>query len=408
MLFAVTDRLGVDHIRNQIKQQILDEVNYLEYEYQEQGLTELIEETEERIEIIEGYNRFFYTIQNDQNRTLFDPYPTTDGVSGWRLVELKDYTSTQNDGLYYYRHLSDNIVLGVGRDLEEVNSFRSALRNAVLWVVVSALFMGGAFGFVFGISFSKKLKHIISVNESIERGDLAARINIYRGTDEFDYLSESLNRTFSRIQDLLNNLQTVSSGLAHDLKTPLSVIRNTTEKLEERLGSLPELHTVDRQIQMMSSHIDSILLIAELESGNLRKEFHAVDLSALTEDLLATYADIFSEADIQLSSSVEPNICIQGMTELLQRLLVNLLDNVFQHGDGTTKVSLQKAAEKSYVVLSVENELRAASQTNRVDKLTKNHNVGLKIAKAIVHLHFGTWSVSCEDGVFSVRIILPL
>lgn len=407
LLFGVTDQLGVEYIRNQIKQQIRDEVTYLSYEYQEQGLTELIEETEERIEVIEGYDRFFYTVQNEQNQVLFDAYPAPDGETGWHEISLNGQVHPSREGLFFFQRLDDEILLGVGRDLAEVHSFRSALRNAVLWVVASALFMGGLFGLIFGMNFSRKLKHIISVNEQIEHGNLSSRISLSEGADEFDYLAESLNRTYARIQSLLANLKMVSSGLAHDLKTPLSVIKNESERLESKFGGARELVSIDHQIQLMSSHIDSILLIAELESGDLRKEFKQIDFSELLQAVQGIYEEILQTRNIKLYSSIEERVCVQGVTELLQRLLVNLFDNVVQHGSDRASVALQLDQQEKQVVLKMSNDSASHLFIETFSMFSKNHNLGLKICKAIVQLHFGSWLTTTDNRGFAVEIRLP-
>lgn len=407
LLFAVTDQLGVEYIRNQIQQQIRDEITYLGYEYQEQGVTELIEETEERVEVIEGYDRFFYTIQNQQNQILFDDYPIPNGQTGWHEIRLHGQGESSRKGLFLYQRLDEEIVLGVGRDLAEVQSFKLALRNAVLWVVASALMMGGIFGLVFGMNFSRKLKHIIAVNEEIEHGNLSSRITLSKGSDEFDDLADSLNRTYSRIQDLLTNLKTVSSGLAHDLKTPLSVIKNASERLDNKLGVTPELQSIDRQVQMMSAHIDSTLLIAELESGNLRREFKPIPLSELIESVQSIYADILHDRGVRLQAWIEQGVRVQGISDLLQRLLVNLFDNMVQHGGNAAEVSLRLNRHTKHVELSVSNTQKAPANGEEPVSPTQNHNLGLRICKAIVQLHFGHWHTASDQQQFAVHITLP-
>ena len=128
------------------------------------------------------------------------------------------------------------------------------------------------------------LKRIDSIAETTNRfvaGDLSGRLEVTGTGDEFDRLAESLNAMLTRIERLMLGLKQVSDNIAHDLKTPLTRMRNRVERALTTGKTEPDyreaLHaTIDEADQLIRT-FNALLLIARAEAGSPDTEFDTFD-----------------------------------------------------------------------------------------------------------------------------------
>ena len=134
----------------------------------------------------------------------------------------------------------------VGRDLEERDRFRDVMRRAFGWsllLVVRARLLGGLF------VTRRVLKRIDDMTETTRRimaGDLTGRLAIAGTGDELDRLAVNLNAMLDRIGELMQGLREVSDNIAHDLKTPLTRLRN---RADEALRTATDDRRVPRPLE---------------------------------------------------------------------------------------------------------------------------------------------------------------
>src|SRR5690606_22820564 len=125
--------------------------------------------------------------------------------------------------------LPNQMIVLVGRDLGEPERFRAVVRRALMFAL-GMMALGGLLIWYF--VGRRALKRIDSVSEASRRimgGDLTGRLPITGAGDEFDRLSENLNTMLTKIAGLNDGLKQVSDNIAHDLKTPLTRLRNRAE-----------------------------------------------------------------------------------------------------------------------------------------------------------------------------------
>lgn len=212
---------------------------------------------------------------------------------------------------------------------------------------------------------------------------------------------------------------------SHDLKTPLTVIRTNAEMLQSG-----EFHP-DDQIQLsdniltmscqMQNLVEGMLELARTDQRTDTAAFSKINLSDTMQHALLPFEPVFFEKHLELESSLEPDIFVNGNAAYLEKLLDILLDNAAKYSfpKGKTSVSLTKSGNR-HCTLTVSNPGETISpqdQKNifkrfyRADKARtqgKSYGLGLSIAENIVLLHKG--KISCESSmnvnIFSVR--LPL
>src|ERR1700709_2495253 len=130
-------------------------------------------------------------------------------------------------------------------------------------------------------------------------GNLTQRMTLRGTNDEFDHLASSLNAMLDRIQDLMLGLQQVSSDIAHDLRTPLTHLRQRLELAYRRESTVDgvraALEASIRDTDAILETFSALLRIAQIESGTRKSAFTQVDLSRLLEDLLEAYQPVAEE-----------------------------------------------------------------------------------------------------------------
>ncbi len=165
----------------------------------------------------------------------------------------------------------------VGRDVSESEALISVVRRAL--VLTAALTV--ALGLIAWIFVSRRvLKRIESIADTSRRfaaGDLAGRLEVTGTGDEFDRLAESLNAMLARIERLMLGLKQVSDNIAHDLKTPLTRMRNRVERALTQGRTEPEYRealqaTIEEADQLIQT-FNALLMIARMEAGSSDAEF---------------------------------------------------------------------------------------------------------------------------------------
>jgi len=276
---------------------------------------------------------------------------------------------------------------------------------------------GGAI--ILGSYLQRRLETISSSAEAIIRGDIRRRMPVGPSKDEFDQLAATLNRMLDRIEGLLDNLRQVSSDIAHDLRTPLARLRNRLERnaLDDP-GSGALINDAIRQLDEVLSLFEAILRVAEVESGETKRFFEPVDVTALLTELAESYAPAFEDQGRALIWSVEPDLAANGDRELLAQAIVNLLENAQRHTPSDTIIRMTGASAGRLLCLQVADNGPGvpARDLNRITKRfarvetsrnTAGHGLGLSLVSAVAKLHGGRLILRDSAPGLSAAIEIP-
>lgn len=380
-------------LQNEVRSHISNDVNLLLFEYREDGLDELLEETEERIEKSRGHDRLLYMVQSPAGRVVFDRIPKVEPPFGWRMMGGKD------PSLFFFEQLDNGYILGVGKDMSTLAATERAMGRTLLWATLGVLILG-SFG---GVFLSRRtLAQLESINrtaQAIGAGSLAQRIPLRNTGDELDELARTLNQMFDRIEQLVGNVRQVSTGIAHDLRTPLARLRNRLEALHAEKSELTEdvIAEAIAEVDAILQTFASLLRLAELETGTLKAGFTQVDLTALVSQILDVYKPIAEDAGKKLEQGKMDVAFIAGDKNLLQQMLVNLLENALQHAGEHCEILVSVKQEDRAVLLQVADngpgipvaeKERVIKPFQRLDE-TSGTGLGLSLVLATAQLHGG-------------------
>jgi signal transduction histidine kinase len=316
----------------------------------------------------------------------------------------------------------------VGRDVGEREEFRQIIERALAWAV--ALLIGLALVSWFFVS-RRVLKRIDSVTDTslrIVAGDLSGRLEVTGTGDEFDRLAESLNAMLERIEHLLHGLKDVSDNIAHDLKTPLTRLRNRVEtalagpKSDEAYRRTLEatIEESDRLIQTFNA----LLLIARIEAGAPDGAMSEVEAGAVARDVVELYEPAAEEKGAKLEVDAAEPVKLRANRELLGQAVANLIDNALKYarcetGGRALRIVVSAARDGDALVLKVadngvgiaeEDRKRVLERFVRLEKSRSESGsgLGLSLVAAVARLHNGTVELSDNGPGLAVTLKLPI
>jgi signal transduction histidine kinase len=237
--------------------------------------------------------------------------------------------------------------------------------------------------------------------------------------DEFDQLAATLNRMLDRIEGLLENLRQVSSDVAHDLRTPLARLRAGLERGTVDGGDAAAvIEDAIGQVDNVLALFAAILRIAEVESGETRRYFEPVNISALVTELAESFAPSIEDEGRTLLWSIEPALTVEGDRELLAQAFINLIENAQRHTPSGTVIRLTLVQASGRVCVDVADngpgvpKFELERVTRRFARLESSRNtagygLGLSLVSAVAKLHRGRLVLKRSEPGLSATIDLP-
>ncbi|POP52267.1 sensor histidine kinase [Zhongshania marina] len=381
-------------LEHETRSQITIETNLLLFEYREDGMDELLEETEERIEKSRTRDRFIYMVQNPSGRVIFDKVEPVNAPYGWRQTKGEQPT------LFFYTQLESGFILGVGKDMGVLATLERAFEQTLFWSLTLALVLGTSGGLILSRRTLSRLESINRTAKAIGAGQLALRIPCRNNGDELDAHCNTLNQMFDRIEQLVNNVRQVSTGVAHDLRTPLARLRGRLETLQNSSLPIPpeSLEEAIGEVDKILDIFAALLRLAELEAGSLRSGFCPVKLHTLIQNITEAYQPIAEDDGNTLKLATVDDVSIAGDVNLLQQLLANLIENALEHGGKPSEVTIGLQKSRKKIVLSVadrgpgvinEEHSYIVKPFHRLEN-SNGTGMGLAMVSAITRLHDGT------------------
>ncbi|MGH8158637.1 MAG: sensor histidine kinase [Rhodanobacter sp.] len=268
--------------------------------------------------------------------------------AGWSTIEQHAWRpgggETVRRILMLTTVLNDGSLLAVGRDRAGADQLDALLEKAFSWAGIAAVLLALVGGMITAGSYLRRVETIAAAASRIAAGDLGARVSSSGRGDEFDRLALSLNSMLERIQTLVEGLRQVSSDIAHDLRTPLTHLRQRLEAATQEACSMESYgNACERALADVDGILETfaaLLRITRIESRQRRAGFADVDLSHLLECLAGDYGPVLEDQGRSLHVQIADGLHVHGDAVLLTQMFVNILENALHHPPAGTPVRL--------------------------------------------------------------------
>lgn len=384
----------------QMDSMVSDEARTLVDQFAGEGDQELAEAIAER-QASTSPTRMLYGVFTPDGRRTLGSLQTQRPPTGLHQITFYDPGEGRDAARAVAVDLSprERLVVAVDSEWLERTERLIVIIFAVAFLGACVVGFGGAV--ILGGYLRERLWSISRSAEAIIGGDIRQRMPVSNRDDEFDQLAATLNRMLDRIEGLLENLRQVSSDIAHDLRTPLARLRNRLEQQPlDQSQSETLIGDAIHQLDDVLSLFGAILRIAEVESGETRRFFAPVDVSALGTELAESYAPAFEDRGHVLLWSIDPDLIVEGDRELLAQAVINLVENAQRHTVEGTIVRLTVTSTGDFVCLQVVDNGPGVPKAD-LDRITKRfarlersrnsagYGLGLSLVSAVAKLHGG-------------------
>src|SRR6202161_2943171 len=316
----------------------------------------------------------------------------------------------------------------VGRDLEERERLFGIIANAARWSVVLVIVLGLVGGFFVSRRVLNRVEAMTDKTQTIMAGDLAGRLPVAGTGDELDRLAENLNAMLERIEALMHGLKEVSDNIAHDLKTPLTRLRNRCEQALRGSAGVNDyraaLESTIAESDDLIRTFDALLMIARAESGQARDNMTEFDAAEIARDAGELYEPLADEKGIALTVDAPAAAPVRGNRELVSQALANLIDTAIKYAgpDGQltgapAEIVVKAGNDGERIAIRVADRgpgIAEAARGRGVERFVRleqsrsepGSGLGLSLAAAVARLHGG--ELKLEDNHPGLRSIIAL
>jgi signal transduction histidine kinase len=315
--------------------------------------------------------------------------------------------------------LAEGYSLLVGRDMQELDALQARTVRTLTWGVGLTALLALAGGALVSYSTGRRLSTINAAIDEIMSGELSRRLPTRGVGDELDLLAGNVNRMLTSIERAMDDVRRVSDNVAHDLRTPLTRLRNRLETLRAETGPGTEEAVVSaiQEADGLLQTFNALLRIARVEARQRTDGFSEVDLQSIVTDAAELYGPVAEARGQHLEVAIAPVPALVGDADLLFQALVNLLDNAVKYGPEGGDVRLSLSAVGSTATIAVEDNGPGIAEELRDDALRRfwrgDHSrtspgsgLGLSLVEAVANLHAA--DLALEDAGPGLRVVLRL
>jgi len=315
----------------------------------------------------------------------------------------------------------------VGRDTEERDRLRAVIGRAFGTSVAAIVLLGVIGGWLAASRVLRRVDAMTQTTRAIMAGDLDGRLHVAGNGDELDRLASSLNQMLERIGELMRGMRDVSDNIAHDLKTPLTRLRNRADEALRRPSTPDELRAALEAVidegDGLIRIFNALLMIARLEAGSAREIMAPLDLGAAARGVAELYEALVEDQGFTLDVAAQDGVVVEANRELIGQALANLVDNALKYGappeGGPGRIAVSVWREAGLARLAVSDSGPGIPEGERTHVLARfvrleqsrsrpGLGVGLSLVNAVVRLHRGTLHLRDNGPGLRVEVVLPL
>lgn len=299
-------------------------------------------------------------------------------------------------------------------------TFLTTLNRVVMFSALGALALAVLLGGILARSLTRPLRELSAATQVVAKGELGYQVEV-RSKDEIGQLADSFNLMSTDLAKANQLRKQTTADIAHDLRTPLSVILGYTEALSDgKLTGSPEVYTTLHQVAQHLSHmVDDLRTLSLADAGELAINLQKISPAALLERTAAAYRPQAQEKDVSLQVKAEADLLMIDVDpERMAQVLGNLVSNALRYTSPGGWIELSASIDQGDVVLAIQDNGSGIAPEDipyvftrffRGDKSRQQNGeagLGLTISKSLVEAQGGIITVESELGqgtTFTIR-----
>jgi signal transduction histidine kinase len=356
---------------------------------------------------------FYYLLQDSHGTALSGNLPPTEprlGVREW--AEPPEHRRTPYAGIRGQGVMISDDYLFVGWSTHQLHEMEEFVAGAFLWILGASILLALSGGIFMSRRLMRKIENVSKTTRNIMDGDLQQRVAVQHGGDEFGHLALSINSMLDRIEALMEDLRQVTTNIAHDLRTPLTRLRNRLELAQRsplaEAGLRDAINAACRETDVILEIFGALMRIAQVESGARRSGFAAVELSDVIDTVVEVYKPAVEERRQCLLETIAKGLLVVGDKELLTQLFANVLENAILHSPPGARLSIEAQRDIQRVQVTIADDGPGIPESMRGKVLgrfvrlddsrsTPGSGLGLSLVAAIARLHNATLTLAGNE-----------
>jgi len=304
----------------------------------------------------------------------------------------------------------------------EISDEKALLDHTFVLVVgatLLTLFFSLIGGLWIGMRMVRRIDSVSRTASEIMSGDLSQRLSVTERDDEIDEIATKLNQMLNRIEDLMKSMQQVTNNVAHDLRSPLTRLRNRMEVtlLEERdpQSYRDEMEGAIGDADSLIQTFNAMLSIARLEAGIDGTQWAESSIGDLLEELAELYDAVTEDAGMEFSATIADNPTYYCNRHLIGQAVTNLLDNAIKYSPVSGKVSIELHGNDDAFEIVVRDNGPGipAEERERVferfvrlenERNSPGNGLGLSLVQAVVRIHRASLTLEDNEPGLVVRL----
>lgn len=271
-------------------------------------------------------------------------------------------------------------------------------------------------------SLFEPLQTLQTYSEEVSKGDYSNRLNTDR-TDEIGKLATAFDSMSRSLEEQEQRKKDFTSNIVHELRTPLTYISGYAQLSRDKIDSSPEdvkqyLSTIEKETERLKKLIHDLVELNHLEQDLYTLENQPIAIAQLLLDTLELFAIRMQDKGIQLQTTINEELILEGDPKRLQQVFYNTIDNAVKYAEQSISIDLADSKQgvryqivNDGVTIGDEDLERIGERFFRTDKArtrtTGGTGLGLSIVKEIIRLHEGSFTISNEATQTIVTIELP-
>lgn len=339
-----------------------------------------------------------------------------DAPLGWSVLKLSEKGGKAEPFRVLTADLPGGYRLLVGDEEGQVEALDGVVLRSFATALIGVILLGAIGGYALSQGVHRRLAAISGTAEAIIDGDLTRRVPVRGSRDDLDRLAMTFNRMLDRIASLVDSLKQVSDDIAHDMRTPLTRLRQKLEMAFLQSGnSDPVLESSLLDLDAILETFAALLRIAQIEGGARRAGFRPTDLDAVAANVVDAFAPSAEENRQSLALTSGGKALVDGDPELLTQMLVNLVENALRHAGEGAAIRVEVTAEPALIVTDNGPGVPASEYGRLFDRLYRleqsrssaGSGLGLALVAAVANLHEATVRLEDAGPGLRARVTFP-